>query len=243
MAALADRSGYRRDEPIVVGIQHGRRPPVLLSQGLTLSGDPLGPTTLVYAASLSKQMTAACAAQLVRRGELDPESALSRWLPRLPAWADDVRLRHLVHHTAGLPADSEIETLLARAADRTSEGIIEALAQFATLDRPPGTAHVYSNAGYVCLAAVVERAAGGPLPGHARRQLFAPLAMTDTRYWPGPGPTPPGGAPLVHPRPAPLSLGDGGVWSTATDLPALGSGAQRRRTRPRGTRPDPRTAR
>jgi CubicO group peptidase (beta-lactamase class C family) len=42
--------------------------------------------------------------------------------------------------------------------------------------------------------------------------------MNTTRYWPGPEPVPPGAAPLAAPHPAPLSLGDGGVWSTASDL-------------------------
>ncbi|PZG01615.1 serine hydrolase domain-containing protein [Nonomuraea aridisoli] len=218
VAALVERAGYRPDEPIVVGIQRGGRTPVLLAQGRTLGGEPLGATTLTYAASLSKQMTAACAARLARQGELDLESALSRWLPRLPAWADAVRLRHLVHHTAGFPADADVDALLPRDADRTTQGIIHALAQVPALDREPGTVHAYSNAGYVCLAAVVERVAGRPLPDFARRHLFAPLAMAGTCYWPGPGPTPPGAAPLVRPRPAPLSLGDGGVWSTAIDL-------------------------
>ncbi|MER6579126.1 serine hydrolase domain-containing protein [Nonomuraea sp. NPDC001023] len=192
--------------------------PVLLAQGLTLNGGPLGATTLAYMASLSKQMTAACAAQLAQQGELDMESALSRWLPQLPAWADAVRLRHLVHHTAGMPADAKIEALMGRDADRTTEGVIQALARFPVLDREPGAAHAYSNAGYVCLAAAVERALGQPLPDFARSQLFAPLAMVNTRYWTGPDPAPPGAAPLVSSHPAPLSVGDGGVWSTATDL-------------------------
>jgi hypothetical protein len=42
--------------------------------------------------------------------------------------------------------------------------------------------------------------------------------MSGTRYWPGPAPAPPGAAPLAAADPAPLSLGDGGVWSTARDL-------------------------
>jgi CubicO group peptidase (beta-lactamase class C family) len=42
--------------------------------------------------------------------------------------------------------------------------------------------------------------------------------MSSTCYWPGPAPAPPGAAPLAAAHPAPLSLGDGGVWSTARDL-------------------------
>ncbi|MGP3960191.1 serine hydrolase domain-containing protein [Nonomuraea sp. 3N208] len=209
-------AGYGRDEPLVLGLWQGDGPPVFHAQGLTATGETLTATTLVYAASLSKQITAACAALLVQQGALDLESALSRWLPRLPAWADAVRLRHLVHHTAALPRDTEIDALLG--GDRTSDGVIGALACFPALQGEPGSEYVYSNAGYVCLAAVVERAADQLLPGFAHRRLFAPLAMNDTCYWSGPAPTPPGGAPLADRHPAPLSLGDGGVWSTARDL-------------------------
>ncbi|MEV6149173.1 serine hydrolase domain-containing protein [Nonomuraea sp. NPDC052129] len=218
MATLVSEAGYRSDEPIVVGIQQGGAPPVLLAQGLSSTGGPVTAATLAYAASLSKQMTAACAALLAQAGVLDMESALSRWLPRLPAWAGTVRLRHLVHHTAALPADSEIDAIIAEDDDRTTPGIIQALARFPALDHRPGTEHVYSNAGYVCLAAVVERAADMPLPDFAQHHLFVPLAMADSRYWPGPDPTPPGAAPLARLHPAPLSLGDGGVWTTLRDL-------------------------
>ncbi|MFI7134168.1 serine hydrolase domain-containing protein [Nonomuraea sp. NPDC050153] len=216
MTALVSGAGYRSHEPIVVGVRRRGTPPILLAQGLTATGEPVTATTLAYAASLSKQMTAACAALLVRHGALDLESPLSRWLPQLPPWAGAIRLRHLVHHTAALPADAEVDALID--GDRTTPGIIRALTRFPALDRRPGTEHVYSNAGYVCLAAVVERAADTPLRDFARRHLFGPLEMADTRFWSGPDPTPPGAAPLARPHPAPLSLGDGGVWTTLGDL-------------------------
>jgi CubicO group peptidase (beta-lactamase class C family) len=209
-------AGYRPDEPLVLGLRQGDSPPVFHAQGLTANGDPVTATTLVYAASLSKQITAACAALLVRQGVLDMDSAVSDWLPWLPAWADGVRLRHLLHHTAALPPDAEIDALLD--GDRTSPGILRALARFRAPRGRPGSEYVYSNAGYVCLAAVVERAADQPLPAFAHHRLFAPLAMNDTCYWPGPAPAPPGAAPLASRHPAPLSLGDGGVWTTAHDL-------------------------
>jgi CubicO group peptidase (beta-lactamase class C family) len=219
VGTLVGEAGYGREDPIVIGVQQPGTAPIFLAQGLTSAGEPLRGTTLIYAASLAKQMTAACAALLVRRGVLDMDSALSHWLPELPAWADSVRLRHLVHHTAALP-DAEIDAALATAGDtdRTTHGVLGTLSRVTTLDRRPGAGYVYSSAGYVCLAAVVERAAGQPLAEFARGHLFGPLKMADTCYWPGPGPAPPGAAPLACAHPAPLSLGDGGVWSTAEDL-------------------------
>jgi CubicO group peptidase (beta-lactamase class C family) len=198
----------------VVGVQRAGESPVFTTRGLTA-------TTIVYAASLSKQITAACAALLVRDGDLDMNAPLSDWLPELPGWARTVRLRHLVHHTAALPDDTELanrETAAQSHLDFTTQSRIAALAEFPALDGVPGTRYAYSNAGYVCLALLVRRACGEPLPAFAQRRIFVPLAMTDTCFWSGPGPAPAQAAPLTHVHPAPLSLGDGGMWSTATDL-------------------------
>jgi CubicO group peptidase (beta-lactamase class C family) len=219
IAALITAAGYERDEPVLVAVLRRDEAPWFVAQGLTRAGEPLSGTTLVYTASLSKQLVAGCAALLVQGGGLDMDSALSRWLPELPGWADTVRLRHLVYHTSALP-DDQFDAAMAEAGgiDHTSQRVLDALSRVPVLERQPGTAYAYSGPGYVCLAVVVARAAGQPLPDFARRHLFNPLAMTGTCFWPGPAPAPPGAAPLAPPRPAPLSLGDGGAWSTAADL-------------------------
>ena len=218
IASLIARAGYRPEEPVLVAVRRGSGPATVVVQA---SAGHRGPTTAddrCYIASLSKQFTAACAALLFTAGRLDIDSPLARWLPELPAWSSTIRLRHLVHHLAGLPADGRIDDLVGDQQDRTSTAVIAALARFPALDRPPGTAFGYSNAGYVCLAIALERAAGQQLPDLASQHIFEPLGLRDTLYWPGPQPTPPMSTPLPRPHPAPLSLGDGGVWSTAADL-------------------------
>lgn len=215
--ALIAGAGYGGGEPVIAGIHGQGRPPTFAAQGVTGAGEPAGPDTLAYAASLSKQITAGCAALLVREGTLDTEDTLAHCLPGLPAWAGSVRLRHLLHHTAGLP-DAQVDTVTGETSDRTTAAVLSALARIPVLDGSPGTAHAYSGAGYICLAAAVERAAGQPLPEFAAQRIFIPLGMTATCFWPGPAPAPPGAAPLAAAHPAPLSLGDGGVWSTARDL-------------------------
>ncbi|MET8153684.1 serine hydrolase domain-containing protein [Actinoplanes sp. NPDC005259] len=217
-AALVEPAGYGPTDPLVIGVRQGSAPPVFLASGRTATGEPLTAGTTVYTASLSKQITAACAALLVREGRLDTESPLAQWMPELPGWADAVRVRHLIHHTSGLPEGVHIDELLRAEPDRTTAGVIRALARLDDLPGKPGTEFRYCNAGYVCLAVIVERAAGQPLPDFAREHVFLPLAMVTTRYWSGPAPHPPGAAPLDPLSPAPLSLGDGGVWSTAQEL-------------------------
>ena len=216
LSQAATASGYGRDDPLVIGVGRTGRRPAHLARGcfpagtsgvIACSADPGrgGPTTstLIYVASLAKQVVAACAALLVRDGMLDVEAPVGEWL------TGEVRVRHLIHHTSGLPVD------LTPDGDRTSTGVLAAIdgAEFT-----PGTRYSYSNVGYVVLAEVVSRTAGMPLADFARWRIFEPLGMTDTRFWTGPGAGPPGAAPLEPAHPAPLSIGDGGLWSTAVDL-------------------------
>jgi CubicO group peptidase (beta-lactamase class C family) len=221
VSQAADASGYGRDDPLVIAIARAGRRPTHLARGCFPAGvaactaDPGrgGPTitTPVYTASLAKQVTAACAALLVRDGRLDVDATVASLLPGLPPWAARVRVRHLIHHTGGLPGETSVGPA---GGDRTSAGVRDTAAP----DVPPGSRYRYSNAGYVHLADVVSAVAGAPLPDVARRWIFEPLGMTDTLFWTGPAPRPPGAAPLDPPHPAPLSLGDGGMWSTAADL-------------------------
>lgn len=212
IAVLVASAGYGGGDSIVVGVRQGADPPVYVTGGSLTAG------TVVYVASLAKLITAACAALLVRQGRLDTGSTLARWMPELPAWAGSVSVRHLIHHTSALPEVAEFDELHEAGRDRTTGGVVDALRRFDHLAREPGTGFRYCNAGYVCLAVVVERAAGRSLSGFAGEHVFGPLGMSDSGYWPGPAPHPPGAVPLDASLPLPLSLGDGGVWSTARDL-------------------------
>lgn len=210
---LAQAAGYAAEEPLVAGLSLRDTPPVFACAGRTPAGRPFGEHTAAYAGSLSKQIVAALVALVMRRGGLAVDEPLARRLPELPAWAESVRLRHLLHHVGGLPGDDLVDRVLT--GDRTGAGVLAALRALPEPARPPGIAYEYSNAGYVCLAEAVRRAAGADLPSLAEDLLFKPLGLADTRLWDGPEAAPPGAEAL---SPAPLSLGDGGVWSTAADL-------------------------
>lgn len=212
------RAGYRPGEPVAVGIRSPRLGSLFVAR--PPAGMPIGEESIVYTASLSKQLTAACLALLVRRGLVTTDAVVRTWLPELPAWADAVRVRHLIHHSAGLPDDAVIDAACRAAglADRTTEGVLGALAAAECPGADPGSRFAYSNAGYVLLAAIAQRVSGQPLPAFAQRHLFQPLGMSHTRYWTGPEANPPDAIPVDPPHPAPLSLGDGGVWSSPADL-------------------------
>ncbi len=134
---------------------------------------PIDEDTTFNLASDSKQLTAAMALLLEARGKLRLDDPLSRWLPSLPSWANDVKLEHLVFHTAALPSYMSI----CEGRDRTNADVVAFLEQTEMLERAPGAEHEYSNTGYAVLASVLEAASGTAFPELLSREIFEPLGM------------------------------------------------------------------
>ena len=220
--ALGAEAGYAPDTPVAAGIGDHGGAIWMAAIGDLPDGRPMTTATIVYGASLSKQIVGACLALLTVDGRLSPEDTLASWLPELPGWSTRVRLRHLLHHSSGLPDEDEmVAQLRTNGSDaRTSATVIAALATLTDLEAIPGSVERYCNAGYICLGRVVERASGLSLSEFARSRIFGPVGMTSTNFWEGPEPFPPTAAPV---RPGdkgywPLTLGDGGMWTTIPDL-------------------------
>jgi CubicO group peptidase (beta-lactamase class C family) len=148
------------------------------------SGTPITPETALYIASTSKQFTAAAISLLAREGTLDLDGSLRRWFPELPAWADSVTPRMLVHHTSGIRDYLSLWSLAGRGF-HDAVPIEEALAMIArqrSTNFPPGTQHLYSNSGYLLMALLVERVSGQPLSQFSAERFFQPAGMTNTRF-------------------------------------------------------------
>jgi CubicO group peptidase (beta-lactamase class C family) len=200
---LISAAGYDAATPVAVGVSSASAT-VLASHGDCDS--------VAYAGSLAKQVTGVCAALLARDGALDLEAPIAGWLPELPEWSRTVRLRHLIHHTAGLPSTEDVWERAERAGEKdwTSDGVIAVLAEMPELEHPPGEAYAYSNVGYICLARILERLSSETLGSFAKTRLFEPLEMRATTLSASP--------PQPLPSPAPLSVGDGGLWTSVRDL-------------------------
>lgn len=169
--------------------------------------------TPMYAGSVSKQVVGVLAAHAVLAGALIPDDPVRRHLTGLPAWADDVQVQQLLHHTAGLPDGPAV----ARAAGLDGEEDLDNDTVLRVLERLPvlpgaGRRFAYSNVGYVVLAQVLHAACGQDVGRLARRTLFEPLRLRSARLggpaaWSLPGQPPP-----------PATVGDGGLWIGVGDL-------------------------
>src|SRR5690348_9307222 len=123
------------------------------SAGASPDGRPVTTGTPMYGASITKQFFAAIVGQATLAGRLPLNSSVGRILPSLPAWAEQVQVRHLIHHTAGLPPTAQLLSALHvhDEAALDNDLVLRGLCQLAETHELPGRVFAYSNIGYVLL--------------------------------------------------------------------------------------------
>jgi CubicO group peptidase (beta-lactamase class C family) len=138
----------------------------------------IGPDTVFRLASVSKPFTALTVVLLARDGVLDLDAPVAAYLPDSRAIGREVRLRHLLTHTSGLPEFTALPRLAGQFArhDRTSEQILALLSGLKP-DFEPGSRHAYSNSGYRLLDLIVERVCGVPFAAVVAERVFGPAGM------------------------------------------------------------------
>lgn len=139
-------------------------------------------TTLYDLASMTKVVAlTSLVMQAVREGKLDLTAPISRYVPAFQgAHKDSVTLRHLLTHSAGLPA---WRPLFLQAPTREAAF---ALADTTPLDTLPGIRMVYSDLGIIIMTQAVEGVLGHRLDTLFAERVATPLGLTSTRYLPPP---------------------------------------------------------
>ncbi len=120
--------------------------------------------------SIGKSFTALALLQLVQAGRLDLNAPISTHLPwfALPSRFGPITLRHLLSHTAGLPAGTDF----APAARYEGYALRDTEAAW-----EPGTRFRYSNTGYKLLGWLLEDVTGMDYATAIRQRVLEPLGM------------------------------------------------------------------
>jgi len=134
--------------------------------------------------SINKMFTAVSILQLTEKGKVSLDDTVGKWLPDWPN--ADVRekatVRMLLTHSSGLGSywndEFEKRKLKIRAPADYFPTFSQEPLQFA-----PGARFGYSNAGFIVLGAIVEKASGEDYFEYVRRHVFAPSNMSQTD-WP-----------------------------------------------------------
>lgn len=143
---------------------------------------PMHRDTLFDLASLTKVMaTLPAVLRLAACGDLRLDDPAGRYLPGLgDGDRGGVTIRQLLTHTAGYQG----ELPLWRAFSDPAHARQALLAT--PLERRPGTAVEYSDAGYMLLGMIVEAVTGAPLDEAVTGLVTGPLGLAQTRFRPAP---------------------------------------------------------
>jgi CubicO group peptidase (beta-lactamase class C family) len=132
--------------------------------------------------SVTKQFTAVAIMILNERGLVDLDAPVKTWLPDAPAAWNQVTVRRLLAHTAGVPNFTSFNDFQAQKTLPVTVAGLIARFRDRPLDFQPGEGRKYSNSGYVLLTAIIEKASGKSYADFLAETVFKPLGMSDSGY-------------------------------------------------------------
>jgi CubicO group peptidase (beta-lactamase class C family) len=184
------------------------------------TGEKLDMNSPFYIASISKQFTAMSIMMLNEQKRLRYDDTLSKYFPELPAYANQITIRHLLTHTSGLPDHLKSGN---HAANLSNQDVLDFLVKRDSLAFRPGEQFAYSNSGYVLLAMIIEKASGRLYHTFLKESIFEPLDMHHSLVYDESKPTIPGRSVGYNMFGEEddyniLTTGAGGIYSTAEDL-------------------------
>jgi len=172
------------------------------NRALVPATEPMTEDTIFDLASLTKVVAGAPSIMLlVERGQVALDAPVHTYIPEFTTHGKDrITVRQLLTHTSGLRPDIETKTdwrgnaaAIQKACDETPR-------------TPPGTAFRYSDINLFLVGEIVRRVSGLPLDKFAAREIYAPLKMPDTTFYPAPTtPSAPAPSGLQNFRPSELS--------------------------------------
>ncbi len=160
---------------------------VILSRGYGFasldSRTPMTPDTPIGVASNTKGLTALALMQLVEQGLVELDAPVVSYVPEFSmddVRAQDITVRQLLSHTAGIPqsfgADGAQD-------EQALERHVAALSSV-KLHAAPGAAYEYANDGYSIAGLVVQKVSGMPYEDYLSTHVLVPLGMQRTTFDP-----------------------------------------------------------
>ena len=158
---------------------------------------PMRRDTVFDLASLTKPMaTTTAIMMLLDEGSISLDDPVAKTLPTFAERGkEEVTIRHLLSHSAGLKPWREFHELLIQKERKsgeqllgTKEGrdwIIDRVLRGALVHQP-GEAAVYGDLDFIVLAAIVEEVSNQPFDEFCESRIFTRLGLVDTRFIPIP---------------------------------------------------------
>ena len=147
-------------------------------------GVPITEESIFDIGSTGKQFTATVIAILADQGSLILDASIREHLPELPAYAKDITIRHLIHHTSGLRDYLTLLDLRGLPMENiyTEAFLFDLIARQKGLNFEPGSEHLYSNSGYFLLGTIAQRITGKHITELIKEYILDPLKMKHTTF-------------------------------------------------------------
>lgn len=137
---------------------------------------PLTAETKYRIGSITKTYTAVMIFQLVEEGKLKLGDTLDKFFPQIPN-AGQITIGQILNHRGGIP-DVKPDGSWGRQ-PRTKDEVVARIAQ-GQPNFEPDAKHLYSNAGYVLLGYIVEKAGGKPYREALKERITSKIGLEDT---------------------------------------------------------------
>lgn len=143
---------------------------------------PITPTTVFYMASVVKQVIGTAIGMLVIEGKISLEDDIHTYIPELYDFGYTIKIRHLLHHTAGFRDTMGSLSLAGWNLDDviTFDHLLTFALNQKGLNFEPGSEHLYSNTGYVLLRELIQRVTGETFRTWVESNVLQPLEMTQS---------------------------------------------------------------
>jgi CubicO group peptidase (beta-lactamase class C family) len=151
-----------------------------------------------WVASMSKMFVGASIMMLVDEGKVSLDDPVTKFIPQLSKWMvveekdsshvvlkpveRPVTVRHILSHTSGLTASSEVQQVTG--SDSMPLKVRALSSVTGPLQWQPGEKYQYGNQGMNIAARIVEIVSGMKYEDFLQKRFFDPLGMTETTFWP-----------------------------------------------------------
>ena len=141
-------------------------------------------TTLFDLASLTKPLcTSLCLLDLVKEKKIHPDDLLGKYFTLGEAAQKKITILDLLNHCSGLPAHRPYYQKLIGLADDKRKNTLIAWILSEKLLYAPGSAHLYSDLGFMLLGSIVEKVSGTTLDAYWREKIVLPLHLDEELFF------------------------------------------------------------
>ncbi|MDR6923663.1 MULTISPECIES: serine hydrolase [Chryseobacterium] len=123
--------------------------------------------------SITKEFSAVALLQLQEQGKLKLTDVVSQYIPELPKWADEVKIKDLLQYTSGIPNVNWKKI-------KNDKDLFDGLKSIDTLDFKPGTHYDYNNNNLFLRQFIVERLTKMSFKTYVETFIFKPCKMSSS---------------------------------------------------------------